>query len=147
MVFGIKEKIKTLIPKMTRQWKKSLSKLIGSDKFEQKYLWPNFKDFSWYLLWKRKVKLATDFVAKPAQIDFTDFKLDMEHGYTKKIQLTNVSYQISSIRFVSLSIALQDFCTVEFQPSGPLSPGISTSFKLTFRPALLQPISGSVTFR
>jgi len=46
------------------------------------------------------------------------------------IQLTNVSYQISSIRFVSLSIALQDFCTVDFTPSGPLSPGMSTSFKL-----------------
>ena len=44
------------------------------------------------------------------------------------------------------SIALQDFCSVNFTPSGPLSPGISTSFKLTFRPALLQPITGYVTF-
>ena len=94
----------------------------------------------------RQVPIATDFVAKPRTIDFTDFVLDFENGYTKMIQLTNVSYQISSIRFVALSIALQDFCTVDFTPSGPLSPGISTSFKLTFRPALLQPITGCVTF-
>lgn len=94
----------------------------------------------------KKVPIATDFVSKPKKIDFTDFVLDFKNGYTKMIQLTNVSYQISSIRFVSLSIALQDFCTVDFTPSGPLSPGMSTSFKLTFRPALLQPITGCVTF-
>ena len=65
-------------------------------------------------------------------LEFTDFILEFKSGYTKMIQLTNVSYQISSIRFVSLSIALQDFCTVDFIPSYEWKNSAETTVSVNF---------------
>ena len=93
-----------------------------------------------------KVIEATDFVSKPDVIRFVDFKLDQKEGYTVVVQLINVSHNTSSIRYHSLSTTLSDFCSVEYDPCAPLSPGMATSFKLTFRPALIQVITGSIVF-
>ncbi|CAG5086583.1 Oidioi.mRNA.OKI2018_I69.PAR.g11268.t1.cds [Oikopleura dioica] len=93
-----------------------------------------------------KVIEATDFVSKPDVIKFVDFKLDQKEGYTVVVQLINVSHNTSSIRYHSLSTTLSDFCSVEYEPCAPLSPGMATSFKLTFRPALIQVITGSIVF-
>jgi hypothetical protein len=95
---------------------------------------------------ERKSKIASfDFASHPPEFIFADYIPDTE--YVLKIELTNISHQISSIRFNSLSPSLRQVCTPLFTPAGPLSPGMSTIFKLAFSsPVNDEVIQGTVKF-
>ena len=84
------------------------------------------------------------FRSQPNIVLFKDF--DVGKSYQKKVQLTNVSYTVNYCRFVDMSQDLKHFCTVEFDPPGSLSAGLTCWFLIKFTPLVDMDVDGSVNF-
>uniref|UniRef100_A0A8B9E8A7 Cilia and flagella associated protein 74 n=1 Tax=Anser cygnoides TaxID=8845 RepID=A0A8B9E8A7_ANSCY len=84
------------------------------------------------------------FYSKPSYIHFKDF--DVGKIYKKKIVLTNASYSVNFCRLVGISEWLKDFITIQFEPPGKMSPGISCEVGVTFKPAVNENLEGEVMF-
>ncbi|XP_040389132.1 cilia- and flagella-associated protein 74 isoform X1 [Cygnus olor] len=84
------------------------------------------------------------FYSKPSYVHFKDF--DVGKIYKKKIVLTNASYSVNFCRLVGISEWLKDFITIQFEPPGKMSPGMSCEVGVTFKPAIDENLEGEVMF-
>ncbi|CAH8571345.1 unnamed protein product [Dicrocoelium dendriticum] len=84
------------------------------------------------------------FDCQPPEIWFKDFEPNTT--IKTKLKLTNISLKICTCRFVGLSQQLMDFVTVQFPPSGALSPGMSCIAVVTFVPKIHQDLKGQMNF-
>ncbi|KAG9482273.1 hypothetical protein GDO78_011130 [Eleutherodactylus coqui] len=82
------------------------------------------------------------FYSKPKRILFKD--LDVGKTYKKKITLTNASYTINFCKLVGVSDHLQDFITIQFDPPGQMSAGMSCEMVVIFKPMLNEDLEGEV---
>ena len=55
----------------------------------------------------------------------------------QKITLTNVTYSVNFCKLVGVSPQLEDFVTVEFNPPGPMSAGLTCHMTVTFEPKVI----------
>lgn len=81
------------------------------------------------------------FRSKPEEIIFKD--LDIGCIYQKKVQLTNVSYTVNYCKLIGISENLQDFITIDFDPPGAMSAGLTT---VIFQPKLNEDLEGAIEF-
>ncbi|KAM9217792.1 cilia- and flagella-associated protein 74 [Leptosomus discolor] len=84
------------------------------------------------------------FYSKPSCIHFKDF--DVGQTYKKKIVLINASYNVNSCRLVGISKWLKDFISIQFDPPGKMSPGMSCEIVVTFQPTINETLEGEVMF-
>uniref|UniRef100_A0A8C3BZ28 Cilia and flagella associated protein 74 n=1 Tax=Cairina moschata TaxID=8855 RepID=A0A8C3BZ28_CAIMO len=84
------------------------------------------------------------FYRKPSYVHFKDF--DVGKIYKKKIVLTNASYSVNFCRLVGISECLKDFISIQFEPPGKMSPGMSCEVGVTFKPAIDENLEGEVMF-
>ncbi|XP_038016031.1 cilia- and flagella-associated protein 74 [Motacilla alba alba] len=84
------------------------------------------------------------FHSKPSCIHFKDF--DVGQIYKKKIVLTNACYSVNYCRLVGISEWLKDFISVDFDPPGKMSSGMSCEFLVTFKPMINKGLEGEVMF-
>ena len=84
------------------------------------------------------------FRSQPDIIIFKDF--EVEKSYQKKVQLTNVSYTVNYCKFVEVTDNLKYFCSVEFDPPGSLSAGLTCWFQIKFTPRGDRDLEGAVCF-
>ena len=77
-------------------------------------------------------KQGRPFISKPEEVIFNDF--DVGKTYHKRLQLTNISYTVNYCRLVGVTDHLKDFITIEFNPPGSMSAGITCSMVVTFKP-------------
>ncbi|NXK56564.1 CFA74 protein, partial [Chauna torquata] len=84
------------------------------------------------------------FYSKPSCIHFKDF--DVGKIYKKKIVLTNASYSVNFCRLVGISERLKDFISIQFDPPGKLSAGMSCEVGVTFKPVMDENLEGEVIF-
>ncbi|KAF3696620.1 Cilia- and flagella-associated protein 74 [Channa argus] len=73
---------------------------------------------------------------------------DFEVGkvYKKKIILTNMSYKTNHCKFVRVSGQLKDFISINFEPPGCLSVGMSCDLQTVFQPKINEDLEGEVQF-
>ncbi|KAL4646101.1 cilia- and flagella-associated protein 74 [Arapaima gigas] len=100
------------------------------------------------MVWKKyaseKLFKGRPFVSKPESITFKD--IEVGKTYKKKITLTNVTYFTNYCKFLSVSEHLKDFISVQFEPPGPMSPGMACDFLTTFKPMINRELEGYVHF-
>ncbi|XP_008411308.1 cilia- and flagella-associated protein 74 isoform X2 [Poecilia reticulata] len=84
------------------------------------------------------------FSSKPEVVLFKDF--EVEKKYKKRIVLTNISYTINFCKFIKTSAALKDFISVNFQPPGSLSTGMSFEILVIFHPLINEDLEGEIYF-
>ncbi|MEQ2271095.1 hypothetical protein XENORESO_021573, partial [Xenotaenia resolanae] len=73
---------------------------------------------------------------------------DFEVGkcYKKKIVLTNISYTVNQCKFLRVSAQLKDFISVNFEPPGSLSTGMSCDMHAFFQPLINEDLEGDFQF-
>uniref|UniRef100_A0A8C9WNN8 Cilia and flagella associated protein 74 n=1 Tax=Scleropages formosus TaxID=113540 RepID=A0A8C9WNN8_SCLFO len=100
------------------------------------------------MMWKKyssgKEFKGRPFVSKPESITFKDFEVGKT--YKKRITLTNVTYFTNYCKFLGISQHLKDFISVQFEPPGPMSPGMACDFLTTFKPMINKELEGDVRF-
>ncbi|XP_033944061.1 cilia- and flagella-associated protein 74 isoform X4 [Pseudochaenichthys georgianus] len=84
------------------------------------------------------------FISKPEVILFKDFELGKT--YKKKIVLTNISYITNHCKLLGVSTHLKDFITINFDPPGSLSTGMSCDMQAVFQPMINEDLEGEVRF-
>ncbi|XP_067384004.1 cilia- and flagella-associated protein 74 isoform X2 [Channa argus] len=84
------------------------------------------------------------FISKPDVIVFKDFEVGKV--YKKKIILTNMSYKTNHCKFVRVSGQLKDFISINFEPPGCLSVGMSCDLQTVFQPKINEDLEGEVQF-
>ncbi|XP_014856151.1 PREDICTED: cilia- and flagella-associated protein 74-like, partial [Poecilia mexicana] len=84
------------------------------------------------------------FSSKPEVVLFKDFEVGKR--YKKRIVLTNISYTINFCKFIRISAALKDFISVNFQPPGSLSTGMSCEILVIFHPLINEDLEGEIYF-
>uniref|UniRef100_A0A669R0W6 Cilia and flagella associated protein 74 n=1 Tax=Phasianus colchicus TaxID=9054 RepID=A0A669R0W6_PHACC len=84
------------------------------------------------------------FYTKPSCVHFKDF--DVGKIYKKKIVLINASYSINYCKPVGISEWLKDFITIQFDPPGKMSAGMSCEVGVTFKPVINENLEGEVMF-
>ncbi|KAM9752856.1 cilia- and flagella-associated protein 74 [Menidia menidia] len=84
------------------------------------------------------------FISKPEVILFKDFEVGKV--YKKKIVLTNISYSVNHCRFLGISAQLKDILTINFEPPGPLSTGMSCDMQAIFQPMINMDLEGEIQF-
>ncbi|XP_075045701.1 cilia- and flagella-associated protein 74 isoform X2 [Mixophyes fleayi] len=84
------------------------------------------------------------FYSKPKFIHFKD--LDVGKTYKKKVTLTNASYTINFCKLVGVSDHLKDFITIQFDPPGQMSAGMSCDMIVIFKPMINEDLEGEVMF-
>uniref|UniRef100_H2YXK3 Abnormal spindle-like microcephaly-associated protein ASH domain-containing protein n=1 Tax=Ciona savignyi TaxID=51511 RepID=H2YXK3_CIOSA len=97
----------------------------------------------------QQVAAGREFKGKPfnSKPDVIHFKnLDVGKTYKKKIVITNVSYSINFCKLSGLSEHLKDFVTIDFEPPGQMSAGMSCDMFVTFKPMINEDLSGEVFF-
>ncbi|XP_075695756.1 cilia- and flagella-associated protein 74 isoform X2 [Rhinoderma darwinii] len=82
------------------------------------------------------------FYSKPKKIHFKD--LDVGKTYKKKIILTNASYTINFCKLVGVSDHMEDFITIQFDPPGQMSAGMSCEMIVIFKPMINEDLDGEV---
>jgi len=85
------------------------------------------------------------FASKPTICSFAD--IEIGQVYTKQIEITNISYSITYIKFLDISEHLKDFTSIEFKPPGAMSAGTSCSLTITFKPMINRNLEGAVMFK
>ncbi len=75
------------------------------------------------------------FTSKPAEVVFKDF--DVGQSYRRKVTLTNVSYSFNYCKLVGVTDNLMDFLSVEFNPPGSMSAGLTCAMVVTFEPKVM----------
>jgi len=74
---------------------------------------------------------------------FRDF--DIGKTYHQKLTLTNISYSFNYCKLVGVSDNLKDFISIDFNPPGSLSAGLTCQMAITFQPKVwLYPIVTAV---
>jgi len=68
----------------------------------------------------------TDFLAKPSLVKFSNF--EMGKSYSKTVTLTNITSQMTAIRFAGISPNLVDLCSYQFEPKPALRPELEIFF-------------------
>uniref|UniRef100_A0AAQ6IMB2 Cilia- and flagella-associated protein 74 n=1 Tax=Anabas testudineus TaxID=64144 RepID=A0AAQ6IMB2_ANATE len=84
------------------------------------------------------------FISKPDIIKFKDFEVGKI--YKKKIILTNISYMTNHCKFLGVSAQLKDFISINFEPPGSLSAGMSCDVQAVFQPMINEDLEGEVQF-
>ncbi|KAM3618715.1 uncharacterized protein V6R79_023944 [Siganus canaliculatus] len=84
------------------------------------------------------------FVSKPDVILFKDFEVGKM--YKKKIVLTNISYIPNHCKLLGVSSHLRNFISVNFEPPGSLSSGMSCDMQVVFQPEINEDLEGEVRF-
>ncbi|XP_030278233.1 cilia- and flagella-associated protein 74 isoform X3 [Sparus aurata] len=84
------------------------------------------------------------FLSKPEIIIFKDFEVGKM--YKKKIVLTNISYVTNHCKLLGVSTHLKDFISVNFEPPGSLSAGMSCEMQAVFQPMINEDLEGEVQF-
>nr|XP_042128220.1 cilia- and flagella-associated protein 74 isoform X7 [Peromyscus maniculatus bairdii] len=84
------------------------------------------------------------FNSKPEVIHFKDF--DIGKVYKKKITLINATYTINYCKLVGVEESLKDFIHIDFDPTGPMSAGMSCEVLVTFKPMINKDLEGNVSF-
>ncbi|XP_068454495.1 cilia- and flagella-associated protein 74 isoform X2 [Clinocottus analis] len=84
------------------------------------------------------------FISKPEVIVFKDFELGMM--YKKRIVLTNTSYITNYCKLLRVSTKLNHFLSVNFEPPGFLSSGMSCDMQAVFKPVINEDLEGEVQF-
>ncbi|KAL3862108.1 hypothetical protein ACJMK2_008101 [Sinanodonta woodiana] len=84
------------------------------------------------------------FYSKPDVIHFKDF--DVGKTYKKKVILTNVSYTVNYCKYLDITERLKDFITIEFDPPGQMSAGLTCEMLVTFKPMINEDLEGEVKF-
>ncbi|XP_056651979.1 cilia- and flagella-associated protein 74 [Monodelphis domestica] len=84
------------------------------------------------------------FYSKPDLIHFKNF--DIGKRYKKKMTLINASYTINYCKLVGVDEHLKDFITIDFDPPGGMSAGISCEVVIIFKPMINKDLHGRVTF-
>ncbi|KAG8434383.1 hypothetical protein GDO86_012671 [Hymenochirus boettgeri] len=82
------------------------------------------------------------FYSKPSLVHFKD--LEVGKMYKKRITLTNASYAINSCKLLGVSEHLKDFITLQFDPPGQMSPGMSCEMSVIFKPMINEDLEGEV---
>ncbi|XP_073512979.1 cilia- and flagella-associated protein 74 isoform X2 [Phyllobates terribilis] len=82
------------------------------------------------------------FYSKPKMIYFKD--LDVGKTYKKRITLTNASYTINFCKLVGVSDHLKDFISIQFDPPGQMSAGMSCEMIVIFKPMINEDLEGEV---
>ena len=72
------------------------------------------------------------FLSKPAEVVFKDFEVGKV--LRRRLQLTNVSYSVNYCKLLGVSEHLKDFITVNFNPPGSMSAGLTCHMSITFEP-------------
>ncbi|KAM7404384.1 hypothetical protein PAMP_011732 [Pampus punctatissimus] len=84
------------------------------------------------------------FISKPEVVFFKDFEVGKT--YKKKIILTNISYITNHCKLIGVSAPLKDFISINFEPPGSLSTGMSCDMQAVFRPMINEDLEGEVQF-
>ncbi|KAM8864226.1 cilia- and flagella-associated protein 74 isoform 2-T2 [Spinachia spinachia] len=84
------------------------------------------------------------FISKPEVIFFKDFEVGII--YKQKIVLTNVSYVTNYCKLLGVSARLKDFLSINFEPPGSLSTGMSCDMQAVFQPTINEDLKGEVHF-
>ncbi|XP_036960629.1 cilia- and flagella-associated protein 74 isoform X2 [Acanthopagrus latus] len=84
------------------------------------------------------------FLSKPEIIIFKDFEVGKM--YKKKIVLTNNSYITNHCKLLGVSTHLKDFISINFEPPGSLSAGMSCEMQAVFQPMINEDLEGEVQF-
>ncbi|TMS16280.1 Cilia- and flagella-associated protein 74 [Larimichthys crocea] len=84
------------------------------------------------------------FISKPEVILFKDFEVGKT--YKKKIVLTNISYITNNCKLLGVSTQLKDFISLNFEPPGSLSSGMSCEMQAVFQPMINEDLEGEVQF-
>ncbi|KAM6924912.1 cilia- and flagella-associated protein 74 [Xenentodon cancila] len=84
------------------------------------------------------------FISKPDVIFFEDFEVGKI--YKKKMVLTNISYTVNHCKFVRVSAQLKNFISINFDPPGSLSTGMSFNVQAIFRPMINENLEGEIHF-
>uniref|UniRef100_A0A4W6BMF6 Calcium channel, voltage-dependent, L type, alpha 1D subunit, b n=1 Tax=Lates calcarifer TaxID=8187 RepID=A0A4W6BMF6_LATCA len=87
---------------------------------------------------------GSPFISKPEVILFKDFEVGKL--YKKKIVLTNISYTTNHCRLLGVSAQLKDFISINFEPPGSLSAGMSCDMQAVFQPMINEDLEGEVQF-
>ncbi|KAE8592886.1 hypothetical protein XENTR_v10018908 [Xenopus tropicalis] len=82
------------------------------------------------------------FHSKPNLVHFKN--LDVGKIYKKRITLTNASYTINFCKLVGVSEHLKDFITIQFDPPGAMSAGMSCEMVVIFKPMINEDLEGEV---
>ncbi|XP_044067515.1 cilia- and flagella-associated protein 74 isoform X4 [Siniperca chuatsi] len=84
------------------------------------------------------------FISKPEEILFKDFEVGKM--YKKKIILTNISYITNHCKLLGVSAHLKDFISINFEPPGSLSTGMSCDMQAVFQPMINEDMEGEIQF-
>ncbi|XP_047428401.1 cilia- and flagella-associated protein 74 isoform X2 [Mugil cephalus] len=84
------------------------------------------------------------FTSKPEVILFKDFEVG--RMYKKKIALTNISYSVNHCKLLRVPAHLKEFISVNFEPPGSLSPGMSCDMQVVFQPMINEDLTGEIQF-
>ncbi|XP_054465778.1 cilia- and flagella-associated protein 74 [Anoplopoma fimbria] len=84
------------------------------------------------------------FISKPEVILFKDFEVGIM--YKKKVVLTNISYITNHCKLIGVSAQLKDFISINFEPPGSLSTGMSCDMQAVFQPMINEDLEGEVRF-
>jgi len=85
------------------------------------------------------------FASKPTICSFAD--IEIGQVYTKQIEISNISYSITYIKFLDISEHLKDFTSIDFKPPGAMSAGTSCLLTITFKPMINRNLEGEVLFK
>ncbi|CAI7992695.1 Cilia- and flagella-associated protein 74 [Geodia barretti] len=82
------------------------------------------------------------FTSKPEVVEFRDFS----PGERLKLRLvlTNVTYTVNHCKLVGISPHLKDFISVDFNPPGAMSAGLTCHMTVTFEPKLNKDLTGEI---
>ncbi|XP_040915235.1 cilia- and flagella-associated protein 74 [Toxotes jaculatrix] len=87
---------------------------------------------------------GSPFISKPEVILFKDF--EVEKLYKKKLVLTNISYSTNHCKLLGVSAQLKDFISINFDPPGSLSAGMSCEMQTVFQPMINEDLEGEIQF-
>ncbi|KAM4016315.1 cilia- and flagella-associated protein 74 isoform 2-T2 [Anomaloglossus baeobatrachus] len=122
------------------------SKPVGGSKMEKEIMTETLRRLRQGIVEKQVVSghefKGCPFYSKPKMIHFKD--LEVDKIYKKRITLTNASYTINFCKLVGVSDHLKDFITVQFDPPGQMSAGMSCEGIVIFKPTINEDLDGEV---
>ncbi|XP_018408595.1 PREDICTED: cilia- and flagella-associated protein 74 [Nanorana parkeri] len=128
--------------------KEEETKPIGGSKMEKDIMAESLRKLRSGIVQKQVVSghefKGCPFYSKPKVIHFKD--LDVGKTYKKKVTLTNTSNTINFCKLVEVSDNLKDFITIQFDPPGQMSAGMSCDMVVTFKPMIDEDLDGEVKF-
>ncbi|PWA32973.1 hypothetical protein CCH79_00016861 [Gambusia affinis] len=119
-------------PEFSGLWEQECKKLVLSSAKSEVKEAESSQDSGTLNATAKRVLKQPPFSSKPEVVLFKDFEVGKR--YKRKIILTNISYTISVCRFIRISPDLREFVSVNFQPPGSLSTGMSCEMLVTFHP-------------